>query len=564
MVNLFKKSLFSLFLLLILIGSAQAVNFGPKDIGAARITVIQNWTINFSNNIPSFFDLKVFGFKNTYFQNASIDAVASLPYTQGTDSLGNTVLTFHLTPTSSVETVELESIVDLNYYNSPTYSNTPNITYLDPTSITGYDPQMLDQAQLLVQGSNSNLEKLTSITNFVHNWITYAGFGYGPSINNATYIYYARHGFCGDYAHLEIALLKAVGIPARFVAGLVCSDNCTDFANSQTNWGSHGWIEAYIGGQWIPADPTFNEVGVLDATHAKFYQGPDQLSFQEQYSSPYNYPLQQVISTIVRNTSVQVNYFTPATPQAQLSIYIPENTVGPNSIVNITANLNNPTGFETSVPLSILVPSELKISENSDTIVYLPPYSNSSYTWTAITPDNLTNGYDYIFPIGIQTLGQTIWTNITANSDFKSTNGSSVGLQGFTFTSYIQNSSETLDFKIQNFGNQPDNINATLNFNGITLNKQIVVSGQSTTDLNFILPYQIANNATEGTLKLESTGSYIVQPFKVYYQSPAPLVQINPVSTVDLGSSNWQNSLIATLSATIIILVLILVVLKRN
>lgn len=62
-------------------------------------------------------------------------------------------------------------------------------------------------------------------------------------------------GVCQDYAHLMIALLRFIGIPARYVAGIAQGEGET-----------HAWVEAWIDGWWQGFDPTHNcMVGYQDA-----------------------------------------------------------------------------------------------------------------------------------------------------------------------------------------------------------------------------------------------------------------------------------------------------------
>ena len=52
-------------------------------------------------------------------------------------------------------------------------------------------------------------------------------------------------GVCQDYAHILIALLRACGIPARYVNGLIMGNGAT-----------HAWVEAHDGQRWRGIDPT--------------------------------------------------------------------------------------------------------------------------------------------------------------------------------------------------------------------------------------------------------------------------------------------------------------------
>jgi transglutaminase-like putative cysteine protease len=63
-----------------------------------------------------------------------------------------------------------------------------------------------------------------------------------------------RQGVCQDMAHVTIALLRAAGLPARYVSGYLHAD--PDAAPGHTVAGqSHAWAE-YWAGSWRACDPT--------------------------------------------------------------------------------------------------------------------------------------------------------------------------------------------------------------------------------------------------------------------------------------------------------------------
>lgn len=63
---------------------------------------------------------------------------------------------------------------------------------------------------------------------------------------------------------LYTALARAIGIPTRFVSGLVSQDG--------TSFLYHSWAESLVEGRWVAVDPTFNQVP-LDPTHLAFLEG---------------------------------------------------------------------------------------------------------------------------------------------------------------------------------------------------------------------------------------------------------------------------------------------------
>jgi len=60
-------------------------------------------------------------------------------------------------------------------------------------------------------------------------------------------------GVCQDFSHATLALLRAVGIPARYVSGYVHSENAE--IGKPVTGESHAWVEAWNGG-WEAYDPT--------------------------------------------------------------------------------------------------------------------------------------------------------------------------------------------------------------------------------------------------------------------------------------------------------------------
>ena len=84
-------------------------------------------------------------------------------------------------------------------------------------------------------------------------------------------------GVCQDYAHVAVAMCRAVGIPARYVSGyLFTADDATgaDVEGDVVSVQTHAWFEAAVPGVgWLALDPTNRqEVGFR---HVKIGHGRD-------------------------------------------------------------------------------------------------------------------------------------------------------------------------------------------------------------------------------------------------------------------------------------------------
>lgn len=89
-------------------------------------------------------------------------------------------------------------------------------------------------------------QKVVAISDWIFGNVEYLR-GFTNSETSAYDTITQRAGVCRDFAHLGIALCRALTIPARYFAGYACQMNPPDF---------HACFEAYIGDRWFIFDPT--------------------------------------------------------------------------------------------------------------------------------------------------------------------------------------------------------------------------------------------------------------------------------------------------------------------
>jgi hypothetical protein len=77
--------------------------------------------------------------------------------------------------------------------------------------------------------------------------MAYKKFGHIGNVYEKVLAIIERAGVCRDFAHLAIALCRALSIPARYFTGYSYKLKPSDF---------HACFEAYIGGQWLIFDAT--------------------------------------------------------------------------------------------------------------------------------------------------------------------------------------------------------------------------------------------------------------------------------------------------------------------
>jgi hypothetical protein len=121
--------------------------------------------------------------------------------------------------------------------------------------------EIVSLADSLRRSCTSALEALRSVCGWIHANIRYEITG-----SDALTCLRTRRGDCGPQSYLAIALLRAMGIPARIAGGLLYVGG---------RFGQHNWIEAWLSPEtgWIPADPTTGEVDTFSAAHITLWQG---------------------------------------------------------------------------------------------------------------------------------------------------------------------------------------------------------------------------------------------------------------------------------------------------
>jgi transglutaminase-like putative cysteine protease len=90
------------------------------------------------------------------------------------------------------------------------------------------------------------IPRLKAVADWIYDNVEYLRGGSNPR-TSAYDTVTERTGVCRDFAHLGVAFTRALGIPARFVAGYALGLAPADF---------HAYFEAYLGNRWYTFDPT--------------------------------------------------------------------------------------------------------------------------------------------------------------------------------------------------------------------------------------------------------------------------------------------------------------------
>lgn len=125
--------------------------------------------------------------------------------------------------------------------------------YLEASTYIDYKQPEIERVVARVAGSEKDVfKKALKLRDWVSQNLTFdPGFIFAP----ASEVIKTKKATCAGYASLLTALLRAAGIPARYLMGLA-------YVNGV--WGGHAWVEAWLEGRWVPLDAALPSPGAAD------------------------------------------------------------------------------------------------------------------------------------------------------------------------------------------------------------------------------------------------------------------------------------------------------------
>lgn len=125
--------------------------------------------------------------------------------------------------------------------------------FLQGSTFVALSPEVWKLALDALEGHKDVWRAAVAIRRFIH-----ANFSYTPKITTVNThvleVLKLRCGVCQDFAHLMLAMCRAIRIPARYVSGYLYNGPLDQLIGAQA---SHAWCEVYIPDLgWRGLDPT--------------------------------------------------------------------------------------------------------------------------------------------------------------------------------------------------------------------------------------------------------------------------------------------------------------------
>ncbi len=379
------------FAIMLLAISAIAQATDVKKVGYAKIEINETINVNFAEatdgveyvNVTLLFPSDTQTQKRIFFESTSPYAIK--------DTENGQVIEYSIIKPKRQNTIQTRAIVEVDYRNLIVGGQNSSISQDDIDSYTSQgnlviiDQQIRDVAHGLKQ--ENIIDTVQSIVSWTNQHMTYDK-DYSNRNITTPEIIRLRRGTCDEFAHLSLAFSRALGIPARFPIGYVYSGE---------EWGMHAWVEFFVPGYgWIEADPTYNELGRIDASHVRLGYGKDQSTITQKIST---YGYRQPSAVLEQNYSIGFLETANFTNDVEMSASTDE--ISP-SMQNITITVQSHTPSEIFLPVDIYPAKELALGNPASNLLRIAPYGKNNMTFSLTVPEGKKD-IVYTYPVEIST-----------------------------------------------------------------------------------------------------------------------------------------------------------------
>lgn len=222
-----------------------------------HLAIDLNYTVNTLPGADFIFNLQAAQTRQQFVAWEDLLVSQPVPMSSHTD-LATNMRTLRLTAAPGPLLVRYRATLDISHHAAPPalVMETP-VAQLPPDALTYLYPSRYCQSDCITaQAMNlfGNLpqgySRVIAIRDWVRSQVKFQS-NTSNSMTSALDTLHSHLGVCRDFAHLMIAMCRALNIPARFSTGI---DFGADPALGPTDF--HAYVEVYLGHRWYMFDPS--------------------------------------------------------------------------------------------------------------------------------------------------------------------------------------------------------------------------------------------------------------------------------------------------------------------
>lgn len=218
-----------------------------------------------------------------------------------------------------------------------------------------------------------------------------------PVSKSASWVIASREGVCAELTTLFVAILRSLGVPARFVSGVAF----TDSPLFPGGWGGHAWAEVFFPDSgWVPFDVTFGEFGWINPGHVKMLVSKD----AGDPSTKFQWRGKNV-ELALEPLKISADVFSLAVadaPFVRIGLSVGKNRVGAGSYSLLVLDVENLRNSFQTIEFKLADVREL-VSDEKSKYILLSPREKKREFWIVQVSPELKSGYLYEIPLMVYT-----------------------------------------------------------------------------------------------------------------------------------------------------------------
>jgi transglutaminase-like putative cysteine protease len=284
--------------------------------------------------------------------------------------------------------------------------------YLKSTdSVDVYDENIVELAQKLTKGEDDALKVVHNFASWVESNIEYSLSSMTSEASlKSSWVLKNRKGVCDELTNLFIALNRAAGIPARFVAGV----SYTNSPLFPEGWGLHGWAEVYLPEYgWIPVDVTYKQFGKIDLSHIVLKISEDATD----PSTSFTWKNGDIDSSGLDVDAKPISHSGTEEKLLDIQVYPLKKQIGFGSYNLVVAEIENLQDFYIGENFELTVAENtLEIVDLKNKQVLLGPKEKKTLYWLIKSKNDLDKNYKYTSPLKVYNSKQIIESSVNTVS----------------------------------------------------------------------------------------------------------------------------------------------------
>ena len=268
--------------------------------------------------------------------------------------------------------------------------------YLEPSEkIDSNRSAISNIASELVSGEDDSYVVVFNIASWIRQNVEYSLSTLTAGVSQkASWVLENKNGVCDEITTLFIAMLRSIGIPARYISGVAYTNY-----NNINDFGPHAWAEVYFPGYgWVPYDITYGEFGFIDSSHISLRRSidTDESSVKYRWEGWYvDINTEELkIESEIKSEGSKLGAI------MDMEAVVFKNKVGFGSYNIIELKASNPDNYYIASEITISRSAGIQNFDEGKKEIMLKPLETKSVYWIVKIDDDLDPEYVYTFSVG--------------------------------------------------------------------------------------------------------------------------------------------------------------------